>query len=108
MKFLNTFKYRDSYFALPPEKQAALSAANAAFVEKYVKSGKCTEIYVFGNMKGAISIWEVASAEEGARLSIESPLFAFSDTEVIPLVEWDAANKARQQMLESAQKVAEG
>lgn len=104
MKFLSTFMYKDSYFALPPEKQAALSAANAAFIEKYLKSGQCKDVYVFGNMKGSISIWDVGSAEEGAHLNLENPLFAFGDQQITPLVEYDTAMKARKEMMEAARK----
>lgn len=93
MKFMVSTVFKDSYYALPPDRQAALRAANFAWIEKYVQSGKCQVVYNFADMKGGMSIWEIASSEEGARLTVEYPLFPFVEQEYVPLVELDVAAK---------------
>lgn len=105
MKFMVTATFKDSFYALPPDRQAALRAANIAWIQKYVQSGKCQVIYNFADMKGGVGIWEVASSEEGARLTLEYPMFAFVKQEFIPLVEFDVGARVMKEM-EAAQKPA--
>lgn len=104
MRFLFVSRYKDSFFALPPEKSAAIGAAAMAFVEKYLKSGKCKEAYMQGNGRGTVSIWDFASAEEMARLVREYPMYPFIEQESIPLVESDAAVKMIKERVEAAKK----
>jgi len=102
MKFLINVRTKDVFMTLPPETQARLNAASFAFVDKYLKTGKCKEAYLHGDMKGAVSIWEVDAVEEGARLHLESPMSPFQDVEVMPIVEWDIGTKIVKEAYEKA------
>jgi len=62
MKFLSVFRYRDSWYALPPEKKDELAQAQAAWNMEQVKAGKVKDIYFLGNGQGVMCIWEVASS----------------------------------------------
>jgi muconolactone delta-isomerase len=106
MKFMVTTTFKDSYYALPADKQAALRAANFAWLDKYLQSGKCQVVYNYADMKGGMSIWEIASSEEGARLTLEYPLFPFVEQKFIPLVELDIAAKVMKDMQAAAQRPA--
>ena len=68
--------------------------ATSAFVDKYRKEGKLKEIYNLVGLKGAVSIWEIGSAEDGDRLFLEYPLFPFVDVEMHVLKDYDAYAKA--------------
>ena len=105
MKFMVTATFKDSFYALPPDRQAALRTANIAWIQKYVQSGKCQVVYNFADMKGGVSIWEIASSEEGARLTVEYPMFPFVEQEYIPLVEFDVGARILKEM-ETAQRPA--
>jgi len=93
MKFLVTSRNKDSYYALAPEKRAQLLMEAYAFLEKYRKAGKLKEVFYTSDMKGMVSIWEIGSSEESARLVIETPTFAFQDIEAQPLIEFDVAKE---------------
>jgi len=84
---------KDAFLALPVKTQAELMAGQAAFVDKYLKAGKCKEIYFDSDMQGGVSIWEVESNEEGARLTLENPASPFMHIDGRPIVEWDVGMK---------------
>ena len=104
MKFLNIFKNRDSWYALAPEKRAEISAADLAWTEQQLRSGKVKEGYLFGNGQGAMCIWDVASTEEMMRTLMEWPKSAYQELQVTPLIEWDVAAKAFKESMEAAKK----
>lgn len=97
MKFLNIFHYRDSWFALAPDKFAEIQAANSAWTQQQIKAGKITETYLFGNAQGAMCIWNVSSSEDMARTLIEWPTRNYVELEVTPLIESDVATKVMQE-----------
>jgi hypothetical protein len=104
MKFLVISQNKDSYYMLPPERRMEIMQGAAAFIEKYRKTGKCQEIYETADLKGSVSIWEVGSSEESARLMLENPMLAFSDLDIQPLVEYDVAMKAVTAYLQKSAK----
>ena len=93
MKFLVTSHNKDSYFALAPEKRMQLLAEAYAYIEKYRKAGKLKEAFYTPDLKGMVSVWDVASSEEAARLVIENPTLAFQDIETQALIELDVAKE---------------
>jgi len=94
MKFLVLARNKDSYYMLPPERRIEIMQAVIAYMEKYRKAGKCKEVYEAADLKGGVSIWEVESSAEAARLMLENPLLAFTDLDIHPLIEFDVAMKA--------------
>ena len=98
MKFLNIFHYRDSWYALPPEKKAELTQVNSAWIMEQMKAGKIKDMYLLGNGQGAVCVWECASSEEAMRADLEWPLQNYMTFEVTPLIEMDVAMKVRQEM----------
>ena len=48
MKMLITTRTRDSFSALPEDKQVELTQGAIAFVEKYKKAGECKAMYITG------------------------------------------------------------
>ena len=102
MKFLHTSRRKDLFLALPPETQAQLMEKLAAFMHKYSKAGKCMAAYMHDDMAGGVTIWEVESAEEVARLVLENPVSPFFDTESSLIVEWDAGMKLLKEALRKA------
>jgi muconolactone D-isomerase len=105
MLFLNLHYFKESYYAIPPEKVSGLSAASWSFMEKYIKSGKCKERYWFANGSGGIAIWDFESAIEASSILRESPVFPYIDSELIPLIDYQDATKLRKQS-ETTQKAA--
>jgi hypothetical protein len=91
---------------LAPKKRAELQSATQSFNDKCFKSGKLLEYYLFPDMKGLVSIWNIAFSEESARIAMENPSSAFSDNEFIPLVELDVAQKVMKGMMEAPRKAA--
>jgi muconolactone delta-isomerase len=104
MKFLVIGQNKDAYYMLPPERRMEIMQGAVAYIEKYRKTGKCKEIYETADLKGSVSIWEVESSEESARLMLENPLLAFSDLDIQPLVEFDVAIKAMTAYLQKSAK----
>ena len=62
------------------------------YIEKWTKEGKLKETYFFGNMKGAMAIYDFNSPEDLVRAA-ESPTFPYLDVELTPLVEMDVVRK---------------
>lgn len=81
MKFVVTTRIKDTFSMLPIERQAALMEGATAMVEKYRKAGICKEIYAIPSLKASVSIWEIDTAEKGAALYRENPLFPFQDVD---------------------------
>lgn len=106
MKFLITAHYKESYYALPRDKRAELSAAAMDWADKCMKDGRCQEVYMFGNFEGHISIWEVASADEMARNTMEYPLIDYVRLEATPLIEWSIVSRLRKEAIAAVQKKA--
>lgn len=100
MKFVVISRHKDSLYSLPAQTRAEVIKGATAFVDKYLKAGKCKDIYFHGDMKGTVSIWELQSSEESARLTLENPMSTFqysifstagtinpgdpSDTQIVP------------------------
>ena len=98
MKYLVISKIKDAFYMLPAEKQAELRAANDSFGDRYKKSGKVLGSYFLADLKGAVTIWDLASEEEMARVSLEVPVIAFLDNKFIPLIEHDVAENLLKEM----------
>ena len=95
MKFMLIARFKDSYYALPPEKLKGIRDASAQYMEKLTKEGKLKEVYMLGNMKAAMAIYELNSSEDLVRVLYESPAFPFVDGEITPLVEMDVVRKVQ-------------
>jgi muconolactone delta-isomerase len=106
MKFLAVGHYRDSWYAIPPRKQADITASTSTFVEKQRKSGKLKDMYALGTLRGAVSIWDFANEEEMGRVFRESPMFAFLDVELTPIMDVDTAGKINAASTKAATKTA--
>ena len=106
MKFLAIGHYRDSWYALSPQKQAEVSASTSTFVEKQRKSGKLKDMYALGTLRGPVSIWDFANEEEMGRIFRESPMFVFLDVEITPIVDADTAAKINAAFAKGSTKVA--
>lgn len=102
---LHIHHLKDSYFALPPEKQAELMAGAVAFADKYLKNGKTKASYAFSDGKGSASIWDVVSSEEMMQLYMEYPLTPYIDAQIIPVVDITDAAKTLKEMTEKAKKM---
>ena len=104
MKYLVLSRRKDVFLMLPPEKQVETWEGMVAFVEKYQKAGKCKELYMDGDMKGGMSIWETDSDEEVTKFILENPLAPFTDIDIRPVIGWDIGVKAAR---EAFQKIAQ-
>jgi hypothetical protein len=94
MKFMLTAEFKDSWYALSPEKQKKITDAGTAYAGKLAKEGKIKDLYYFGNMKGMVVIYELNSSEDLVYVA-ENDLFPFVDAELTPLVEIEVAQKTR-------------
>jgi muconolactone delta-isomerase len=94
MKYLAISEMKDSFFLLPMDKQDQIKESSIAFVDKYRASGKCRHVYYTSDLKGTVSIWEVDSSEEAARLMTENPQVPFADVSVQPLIEYEVGKRA--------------
>jgi hypothetical protein len=81
MNFLRTTTYKDSWYALAPEKRSQITAAAVAYHEKYLKAGKLKDTYTFADNGRLMTIWNVASFEELATIVMESPHATFVNSE---------------------------
>lgn len=99
MKFVVNSRLKDAFLLLPAEKRTELVEGMIAFVEKQRKAGKCKEIYEHGDLKGAVSIWELESDTEVAKLVLANPMTPFSDLDIRPVIDFDIAMKARSEAL---------
>ena len=106
MKYLGIQRIKDSYFALPPEKQAQIMAGSLAFADDFRKSGKNPIGWVFADMKGNAGIWIIDSPEDYMRISLEYPLQPYIDVELIPIVDYEDAAKIMKEMMAARQKKA--
>ena len=95
MKFMLIARYKDSYYALPPDKVKAIQDGLGQYIEKLTKEGKLKETYFLGNMKGAMAIFDLNSPEDLVRLAYGSPTFPFVDAEITPLVDMDVVRKVQ-------------
>ncbi len=104
MKMLVIQRYKDSYFALPKEKQVEVLVGAVNFTDKYTKAGKCRNAWIFSDRGGNASVWDYASAEEFLRLSLEWPLMPYITMESIPVVDVEDGFKILKEMMLAAQK----
>ena len=96
MKFMVIATYKDSWYALPPQKQEELiNAAQSTYMPKWRESGKVESVYTLGNMKGVMAVFNLNSPEDLVRIAYENPIFSFFDAQVTPLVDMDVWAKAR-------------
>ena len=94
MKYLVLSRRKDALLMLPREKQVEIWEGMVAFVDKYRKAGKCKEIYMDGDMKGGMSIWETDSDEEITKFILDNPQAPFTDMDIRPVIGWDIGVKA--------------
>jgi len=98
MEFLFINRTKDVFLMLPLEQQAQIMDGSNAFIEKYAKKGTCKEIWAIPSIKGAASIWDVKSAEEGASLFRENPATPFFDFEWYALSDFSTQMKGQSQI----------
>jgi hypothetical protein len=106
MKYLVISHIKDAFYMLPPEKRAELQSSVYSFGDKYKKSGKELESYYLADLKDTVTIWDLASAEEGACISMENPAIPSIENKFIPLIEHDVAEKVMAEMAGKAKKSA--
>jgi hypothetical protein len=106
MLLLNIHHIKDSFYALPLEKQAELTIGVFAFSDKYLKNGKMKLAYTFCDSKGSAAVWDVESAEELMKLYGEYPLTPYIETKDIPIVGFESAAKLLKERVEARQKAA--
>jgi len=104
MKYVVLSRRKDAFLMLPPEKRVQIWEGMVAFIEKYRKAGKCKGMYMDGDMKGGVSIWEVESDEESTKFIIENPLAPFSDIDIRPVIDWDIGVKATREFFQKLAK----
>ena len=90
MKYLIITKIKDMYYMLPDERRMVLMAAAVAFTERLMKAHKMKEVYVMPGWNRTMSILDVESHEEAARLSLEYPMRDYVEMESYPLQEFEA------------------
>ncbi len=98
------YRYKDSMYAVAPEKVKELGPASTAFIQKYAKSGKWKANYMFANGRGGIAIWEFASGEEMSRILRESPIWGYLDSEIIPLSETETIGNVLKELAKAEKK----
>jgi hypothetical protein len=74
------------------------------FGGNFFKSGKLLEFYYLCDMKGAVTIWDLASPEEFVRICLDNPLTTFMDDKFVPLIERDAVNNILKEKCAGAKK----
>lgn len=99
MKFLINTRQR---FPIPPEASPGIFDASIAWLDKYKGSGKVKEAWKFSGVAGGGGIAEAQSLEELDAIMAEFPLGAFSEIEVLPLVDvkegWELAKQVTEAM----------
>lgn len=106
MKFVAIQHFKDSFFTLPDEKRASLLQGAMVFGDKYLKTGGCKELYIFSDMKGSVSFWDIDTAEEEMHIAFEYPLSPYIEMELIPVVEYTSASKIMKESMATMQKKA--
>ena len=77
--------------ALPPEKVRSLIGAMRAWLAEHRAAGKLVEDYSLAGRSGSCRILDVESHEELTAVMAGFPFGPFSDIEVYPLSDLDAA-----------------
>jgi muconolactone delta-isomerase len=95
MKFMRILRFKDSFYALSPDKQKEIADTTGQFLEKTAKEGKLKETYFLGNMKGAMAIFDLRSPEDLVHIAYDNPIFPFVDAEVTPLVDVEVVRKVQ-------------
>lgn len=86
MNILLTITYKDSWYALPPEKRSEYTTATVAFHEKYLKAGKLKDTYTFVGGK-LMSIWNITSFDEMVGIVVEHPYSVLVNYETEPFLD---------------------
>ena len=105
MNFLLTIRYKDSWYALPPERRSEIVAATVAYHEKYLKSGKLKDTYSFVGGK-LMSVWNVASFGEMVSVLGEHPYSFYVTYENEPFIDHQEAVKVIADRAKAAKKAA--
>jgi hypothetical protein len=106
MLFLHIVRIKDTLYALPPEDRGRLLAGHMAFFEKYLTQGKLKAHYNSTDFKRGFGVWDLASAEEAARLYREYPLTPFIESELVPVLEPGEVAKIMKESLAATPKSA--
>jgi hypothetical protein len=93
MKFLVTSKVKDVFYMLPDEQRLVIMGAAMAYADKLIKEGKISEVHVMPAWGKTVMISDVESHDEASRISLENPLYNYSEMESYALVEWHAWRK---------------
>ncbi|MGD0905173.1 MAG: hypothetical protein ABR924_19950 [Terracidiphilus sp.] len=104
MKYMVISHFKDSFWMLTRENQTEKISLAASVYEKFFKSGKLLEFYYLCDMKGAVTIWDLASPEEFVRICLDNPLTTFMDDKFVPLIERDAVNNILKEKCAGAKK----
>ena len=91
MRFLIITRNKDSYYQLPQDQRLGLMQEAVSYVDKHRQDGTCKHIYLAPDMKGSISVWELESEQQRARILLENPLWTHMDIEIEPLLQWEPA-----------------
>ena len=94
MKFMIISQIKDSFYALPPEKQNEIMEVSSQYFDKLTKEGTLKGMYYLGNMKGVVAILDLNSPEDLMRIT-DFPAFPFVTGEITPLVEMDVVRKVQ-------------
>jgi len=95
MKFMRILRFKDSFYALSPNKQKEIADTTGQYLEKAAKEGKLKETYFLGNMKGAMAIYYLSSPEDLVHIAYDNPIFPFVEAEITPLVDMDVVRKVQ-------------
>lgn len=78
--------------------QLKMLAQTFKMYEDYRAAGKLKEAYAFADTPGGISIWDVESNEELARILFLLPSMPFMEREVKPLTSMESVNAIVQEL----------
>ena len=76
-------------FPWPPDKVGAFMESLIAWGRKYQAIGQMEDIWCYSGKPGGGGILNVQSHDEFNNIMIEFPLFQFSDTECIPISDFE-------------------
>ena len=98
MRFLAITRNKDSYYALPKEARMEIGLQSLGFVQKHLQDGSCKHVYFTPDLKGTVSVWELESDRQRTQVTLENPLWAYTEIQIQPLLEWDAVTSVMKEL----------
>lgn len=92
--------------ALPPEQVLAMIAAKRTWVARYRATGQLVDDFSLAGRSGSGYVLEVESNEELTAIRAGDPFGPFSDVEIYPLSDLEAAFDAYEQVMTETAKTA--